>query len=390
MKYTFLNITIAIFFITASIESIAIFEGFSIVKLSSLLVLVGWLFKGLPLRLSFMLKIFICLAIFATMSILWSIDVSNTITQVFNFLWPSIIVTLAMNASIRNVDDIRLYLFAFVIGAMIATATAFILREATLAIAEYAGEERMSAFGQDQNTLAYLLCVAVTIILDFLRKTNNKILKFISAFILLAFIIAILSTGSRTGVIVTGVVFFIYLLSNANLKTWLALCLLILLLAPVIYDFIPEATWSRFLETEELVSSGNFSDRGYIWYSGLQAFSRENMVLGVGYSNFSSMLKQHFGWQMASHNTYLSYLIDLGFVGFIIFLVILFKMLSITKRIKKVSGDIYIYAYVIPFFLVMFVLETEYKRWIFMLGIMLESYMRLQYDINKNIKIGSK
>ena len=132
-----------------------------------------------------------------------------------------------------------------------------------------------------------------------------------------------------------------------------------------------------------MVSSGNFSERGYIWSAGIKAFARENIVLGVGYSNFSSMLNQHFGWQMASHNTYLSYLVDLGIIGLIIFIIILYRILIVAKRIKRLKNDIYIYAYILPFFMIMFILETEYKRWLFIIGVMLESYLRLQYANRK-------
>ena len=350
-KYTFLNIAIALFFMATSIESIAIFEGFSIVKLSSLLVLIGWALQGFSIKSSSMLKCFVALAILATFSIFWAIDSVNTMGQVFRFLWPSVIVAFAMNSSIKTMRDIKLYLFAFVLGAMIATSVTFLFREATLSMAEYASEERLSAFGQDQNTLAYLLCVAVTISLDFFRRTSRFLLKAICIAMLLAFVIAILSTGSRTGVIVTAFVFVLFMLSTSSIKTWITVVVVILLMAPIIYNYIPESMWNRFSETAELVSSGNFSDRGYIWSAGMQAFSSENMLLGVGYSNFSSMLQRHFGWQMASHNTYLSYLVDLGIVGLILFLIILCKMLLFCRQIKKVGGDIYIYAYIIPYFL---------------------------------------
>lgn len=386
-KYTFLNIAIALFFMATSIESIAIFEGFSIVKLSSLLVLVGWALQGFTIRLTSMLKWFVVLAVLATFSISWSIDRANTIGQVFLFLWPSIIVAFAMNSSIKLMRDIKLYLSAFVLGALIATSATFLFREATLSMAEYASEERLSAFGQDQNTLAYLLCVAVTITLDLFRKTSRVLLKAICIAMMLAFVIAILSTGSRTGVIVTAFVFLLFMLSTSSIKTWITFIVIVLLMAPIIYNYIPESMWTRFSETDELVSSGNFSERGDIWSSGIQAFSNENIILGVGYSNFSTMLNQHFGWQMASHNTYLSYLVDLGFVGLILFLIIISKMLLITRSISKSKGDLYIYAYIIPFLVVMFVLETEYKRWIFILGVLLEAYMRLhkvQYEQSKD------
>lgn len=379
-NYAFLNYAIALFFLATPIESIAVFEGFSIAKLSALVVFAGWTLKGFKTSRSAMIKSFVVLALYASMTIIWSIDRTNTSNQLIKFLWPSIIVAIAMNYSIRCNEDIFLYLKAYIVGCLISTVATFLFRDATLAAAEYAGQERLTAFGQDQNTLAFLLCTGFTIVLDFFRKTRNGKLKYLSIALLLSFVIVILSTGSRTGLILTAFVFGLYFMSSGSLKNFVLMILLVLLLSPVIYNYIPESIWDRFLETNDLMESGNYSDRGRIWSSGLSALARENYVLGVGYSNFSTMLRNHFGWQMASHNTYLSYLADLGMVGFLIFLSVLYQMFMIVRKIYKVKNDIYVYAYIIPFLVVMFVLETEYKRWLFIFGVMLEAYFRLNYS----------
>lgn len=379
-NYAFLNYAIALFFLATPIESIAVFEGFSIAKLSALVVFAGWTLKGFKTSRSAMIKSFVVLALYASMTIIWSIDRTNTSNQLIKFLWPSIIVAIAMNYSIRCNEDIFLYLKAYIVGCLISTVATFLFRDATLAAAEYAGQERLTAFGQDQNTLAFLLCTGFTIVLDFFRKTRNGKLKYLSIALLLSFVIVILSTGSRTGLILTAFVFGLYFMSSGSLKNFVLMILLVLLLSPVIYNYIPESIWDRFLETNDLMESGNYSGRGRIWSSGLSALARENYVLGVGYSNFSTMLRNHFGWQMASHNTYLSYLADLGMVGFLIFLSVLYQMFMIVRKIYKVKNDIYVYAYIIPFLVVMFVLETEYKRWLFIFGVMLEAYFRLNYS----------
>lgn len=388
-NFTFLNITVAIFFAAAPLESIALLEGFSIAKLSAFIILLGWITQGFKTKKSIMIRAFSALAVYATLSILWSIDKVNSSHQVFLFMWPCVIVSAAINYSIRYNRDIYLYLNAFLCGCIIATIATFIFRDATLAAAEYEGEERLTAFNQDQNTLAFLLCVGFTIVLDFFRRTNKLKWKYISLILAIIFVIIILSTGSRTGLILTVLVFGLYLLSLGNIKNFILTILVLLLFSPAIYNYIPESIWDRFSEINTLVGSGNFSDRGAIWSAGLKAFSEENFVLGVGYSNFSTMLREHFGWQMASHNTYLSYLVDLGMIGFIIFLYVLYRMFIIVYRINKSSKDIYIFAYIIPFFVVMLVLETEYKRWLFMFGVMLENYYRLNYasyNANHNIR----
>lgn len=376
-KYTFLNYAVALFFLASPLESIAIFEGFSIAKLSALMVVAGWATQGFKYRQSIIINRFIALSIYATASIIWSIDRTIASYQVFMFLWPSIIVSIAMYYSIRNNDDIYLYLKSFVIGCLIAAVSLLMSRDATLAAAQYAGQERLTAFGQDQNTLAFLLCIGFTIVLDYFRRIQKNYSKYFSIGLLLIFIVVILSTGSRTGLILTFLVVSLYFISSGGVKNFTLMILFIAILAPVIYNYIPEGIWDRFSETNDLVENGNFSERGDIWSVGLKAFKSENFILGVGYSNFSTMLHHHYGWQMASHNTYLSYLVDLGIIGFLFFLSILVWMYKTIQRIFRNSKDIYIYAYLLPFLIVMFVLETEYKRWIFMFGVLFECYYRL-------------
>lgn len=379
-KYNVLNYAIALFFLASPIESIALFEGFSIAKFSAMGVFFGWFTQRFQTSKSIIIKDFIVLALYASLSILWSIDRQNTTTHVFMFLWPSIIVAIAMNHSIKDNKDIYLYLTSYLVGCLISIIATFMFRDQALADAKFAGQERLTAFGQDQNTLAFLLCVGFTICLDFFRKTHNAKLKYPCIALIISFIVVILSTGSRTGLVLTTFVLCLYLLSCGSFKNFMLIILLIILLSPIIYKYIPESIWDRFLQTSELMENGNFSDRGDIWESGLSALSYENYILGVGYSNFSIMLRHHFGWQMASHNTYLSYISDLGIIGFLIFLRILYVMFKIIRRIFIIEKDIYVFAYIIPFFVVMFTLETEYKRWLFIYGVMIESYYRLNYS----------
>ena len=134
------------------------------------------------------------------------------------------------------------------------------------------------------------------------------------------------------------------------------------------------------MQTSELVDDGDFSDRGVIWQSALDAFRHENFLLGVGYSNFSTMLRQHYGWQMASHNTYLTYLVEFGFVGVWTFIYVLVKMFKVATLIRKQENNAFVYCYVLPLFVFMITLETEYKRWIFMMYMLLYAWYMLNNE----------
>ena len=178
--YTFLNYALALFFLASPIESIALSEGFSIAKFSALMVLLGWATQGFKTKQSLMIRSFVMLAIYASLTILWSIEKSNSTNQVLMFLWPSIIVAVAMNYSIRCNEDIYLYLKAYIMGCLISTVSTFMFRDVALAAAEFAGQERLTAFGQDQNTLAFLLCVGFTIVLDYFRRSQKVQIRMFS------------------------------------------------------------------------------------------------------------------------------------------------------------------------------------------------------------------
>ena len=138
------------------------------------------------------------------------------------------------------------------------------------------------------------------------------------------------------------------------------------------------------MQISDLVEEGDFSDRGVIWQSALDAFFHDNFLLGVGYSNFSTMLRQHYGWQMASHNTYLTYLVEFGFVGVWTFVYVLVKMFKIATSIRKQENNAFVYCYVLPLFVFMITLETEYKRWIFMTYVLLYSWYKLNNEEKQN------
>ena len=138
--YTFLNYALALFFLASPIESIALSEGFSIAKFSALMVLLGWATQGYKTKQSLMIRSFVMLAIYASLTILWSIEKSNSTNQVLMFLWPSIIVAVAMNYSIRCNEDIYLYLKAYIMGCLISTVSTFMFRDVALAAAEFAGQ----------------------------------------------------------------------------------------------------------------------------------------------------------------------------------------------------------------------------------------------------------
>ena len=379
-----LKISIALFFLATPLESLPLAEGFSIVKLSAIIVLVAWILSGFQRsNYSNPITVFLPLLLFAAASCLWSIDISTSVNAISTFLVPSLLVAMIMSNSITSKQDLVIYLGFYVVGCLITSIAGLLTRQATLAAAVYAGQERLTAFGQDQNTLAFILIMGVVPLLHLLSKYTKVTAKYFSICVIIVFVYMIASTGSRTGIIVLTLIVLFYAYSARQFKVLIGIIVLAVIGLPILIQYLPESVMDRFMQTSELVHDGDFSDRGIIWQSALDAFSEENILLGVGYSNFSTMLRQHFGWQMASHNTYLTYLIEFGIIGVWAFIYILIKMINLAKSIRKQESNAFVYCYIIPLFVFMFTLETEYKRWIFMIYVLLYSWYRLNNEEQK-------
>ena len=372
-----LRLSLGLFFLATPIESIPVIENFSIVKLAAIIVLAAWVLSGFPKIWNNSVKAFVPFLIYAILSCLWSIDTASSLNAVITFLIPSLFVAMVIGNSITSKKDIAMYLTFYIVGCAISSISSLLTRQTMLQIAEFADQERLTAFGQDQNTLAYLLIMGVVPLLHFINQTHQLILKYLSITLVLLFSYVIVSTGSRTGVIVLVLIFLLFIFSVRKFNILLYTSVLAVFGIPILIQYIPESIIDRLMQTSDLVDEGDFSNRGVIWASALQTFQEENMIFGVGYSNFSTMLKQHLGWQIASHNTYLTYLIEFGIVGVWVFVYLLIKLLHIVRCIHKQEKSTFVYCYILPLFVFMTTLETEYKRWVFILYVLLCAWHKL-------------
>lgn len=383
-KTPLLFFAVLFFYFVAPLESMAIVSQFSLPKLLAIVVIVARLLSFKPIKKTKSLSTFLPLLLYAILSIIWSIDAGNSAQSVLLFLIPSILVMESIDTSINSKKEITYYLGAFCLGTLYTVIVGLINRNQIIADAEIVGQERLSAFGQDKNTYAFFINMAVVILLFFYRKATNKILKLLFLVALVSSAFAIASTGSRTGLFVLAMILLLFVLSSGKLSSSGLVLIVFIFGFIILIPFIPTEIIERYTQSGDLISKGDFSERGIIWERAWEAFKNENIMLGVGYSNFSEMLGQHYdGWRFASHNTYLTYLIEFGFVGVFTFIYALTTIIKSTIKIFKTEKNIFIFSFIIPLFITMFFLETEYKRWIFMFAVLLFNYEKLVTTENK-------
>lgn len=373
-----LNIMVAFFFMTTPLESVSLFEKFSMAKLSSLFVLVVWAYKGFPMRRSSLVYSFVGVLLLSVISVLWSIDKEHTLISIATFLLPCVLLTEAILSSIRKKEDITLYLFAYVVGCLIISISCIANRDTIIENAILENELRLTSFGQNQNVLAFLLTMGLVIVLSALKKHGSIGVRIIQWSLLVLFSFVSISTGSRMGM---GLLCFVILLFLISSKTKGQVFLMLLFLVSFVFfmiPLIPSEVYNRFFETDMLIKSGDFSGRGGIWEKSWSAFTMETPFLGVGYSNFITLMGLYYSAPEASHNTYLTYIVEFGFaffwVPFIPVILIAKYIWSIFRKVK----DLYVFSYVLPLFIAMFVLETAKNRWIFIIGTLVYAWYKLE------------
>lgn len=355
-----------------------IFPQFSTVKLATIaVIIVYFLNNNKNNKTDLMTYWHIKLCIIAALSCLWSIDIAASFNKVAMFLIPTVLTCWIIYQSLDSIKKINIALFCYFLGCMVNAVYSMMNRDMILLAAEFADQERMVAFGQDPNMLAFLLNMGLVIAYHLITNIDlKKIYKLVLLACASLVLYVSISTGSRTGLIT--IALCVGIISISSKRSAIKTIPFAVIAFFVILNYLPESIVERLTDTRSQVESGQISERGDIWAKGLSAFMNENFVLGVGYQNFSSMLAKYYGgWRMASHNTYLSYLVDLGVAGIVFLLLWIIKLYKYCRFIHLRSGNKTIYLFLAPIVVSMMALDTENKIWIFVIGIMIYKYYTL-------------
>lgn len=369
MKAPILYTILYLFFFLTPIESISIIQGgnFSLPKLSVLLLIIVYLFRTSRGKLfsNVFLGIMGVYSAWALVTSIFSINAEGAVARWFSFLVPLLVLIYILNRLVTDEKNIRNIMLSFVAGCCIPICIMiyFTMQGVT-------GElNRMTAFEQDQNELSVMLSIAASFVFILLKQNYPKIVNILLVVFLCVCLVAILLTGSRTGLIIFLAVSIFGLVSFGK-KGILWAVLSIIFITPLILPFIPESNIERLLETQEQVSEGDFTGRGYVWERGLTAFHSQNpirMLLGVGYDQFQFLYNQNYGTFTAPHNTYLSVYVELGIIGFLIFLYILFYVFRKTITLCRSNRTLVYLGLFLPIIIAMVTLGLQTRRWLWII-----------------------
>jgi len=360
-------------FLCTPLESVEVFTNFSIVKLVSVVLIAVTLVarKNIFVFHEPFLILLFAYTVLTFLSFLWSINQQVTLQKSLLTIFPNFIVTLIVYFTIKSREDLEKMFLAYVLGCCIVASISLYLYSTDFQIFEEE-EGRVTALNQDQNELSFLLSFGIVSIIYLLKYSKKNI----SARILLSlmgilFSFIILTTGSRMGLVLLLMVATILIAMSIRRGRVILFIPLFFAAGIIFYELLPESTTARLSQLNEQLRNRDLTGRVAIWKLGLSEFEADNAyVLGTGYDTFPYLVSEKTGWAPSSHNTYLCTLTETGTIGLLIFFsMIIYLSKKVYNLYKK--GSVFFVLLILPLLATMFVLSTNNRRWLFLIGVII-------------------
>ena len=256
-------------------------------------------------------------------------DISNETSEyVVTYMMMSILIVICTQDK-WQVRDNNLFIDAYYAGSVLmALVIAFYSNSI------FTGRSTIMIMGRycDPNQLAASVLPGAFIAFYKLIEKNSILIK---ALQLLAFgtvLYAILSTGSRGGLLGL-VVGLIILLVNEVYSNRLRIIHIVLLIIAIviIIKALPKQSLDRLLRMDSYASG---SGRIEIWKNLISSFDAK-WIMGHGIGSCAAYFLDLYGKVLAVHNTFLLVIYESGFIGFSMYIYLLFDLLYSNISNKK-------------------------------------------------------
>lgn len=228
-----------------------------------------------------------------------------------------IAVVLLMFQVIRSQSDLQWLFVSFLLGCIWLIAL-------LLSSYEPGGRTvRHELKGLDANEMSVIICIGVSLAVYLLVLGRSVFWRLLGLIYLPLAMIAVLITGSRTGLVVmiAGMSGLIVLFLKANFAIRLASIAVVAATSVWAVDTIPDKTLERLMSTGTELSSGTLSERSITWKKAWREFG-EKPLAGQGLGSFRQSMNKH-NVEYTAHNSYISIAIEQGIVGLMFYLALM-------------------------------------------------------------------
>lgn len=191
----------------------------------------------------------------------------------------------------------------------------------------------------DPNNLAALIILPLSFALErIFNKSDYKILDTMGVIIILFGILLTGSRGAFLAIILSFIITMWILRKNIRVKKAITMFVSLGVLTILIYLILPSDLFERLFQlssyTDDFVRYGSRTD---IWLNIYNNILPDLPFLGYGSGNSQYILFNFYNELKATHNTYLTFVIDLGIFGIVLFLMFLYQMFILAWKSKKMS-----------------------------------------------------
>lgn len=299
--------------------------GVSLVKLTGLLSFAATallLVSGMPLRGSggfmFICLLYICWVI---ASFLWTTmpadyqhaQAINSRQSVKANLYV-LGVVLLMFQLVRSERDLRAVMVAFLLGC--SWLIALFLRDYEPGVTTV----RHGLVGLDANEMTVIISIAIPLAVYLMLRGQMLVWRLAGLLYLPVAMLAVLATGSRTGLVVmlVAALSLLPLLLKANLLIRLLSIAVVVSGLLWALSVLPDKTLERLLSTRSELSSGTLSERSITWEKAWLEFQQQPLF-GQGLGSFRQLMNKHHV-EYTAHNSYISIAVEQGVIGLLFYL----------------------------------------------------------------------
>lgn len=274
----------------------------------------------------------------AVLSLTWSVDQEFTLTLLRRLLQLAVFAFLIWEFAVTYDDQLWVFR-TFLLGMLVPLAMTFFAFHSASELDVEAGE-RFTGGGHNANYLAMMSSVAIMIAVYLATNPRplDRLLRWFYWGFAAVTAMQIFLTGSRGGIVSLVICgFFAMITAGASRRRIIAVAQ-VLALVVVAFIFFRVAV-SQELRDRLMFRGGGASveddPRVRIIKRGWAAYSRHEL-LGVGFGAFVPATAEPEDTHMqASHNTFLSYLVELGPLGITLYLVYLTLLVRAVWRLPK-------------------------------------------------------
>ena len=270
----------------------------------------------------------------------WSVDLTasgqriGTYAQLGLFAW--LIWELAWSR-----DRQLALLQAYVLGAWVLASSTIYNRLTNESF--FRDDARFVALGYNPNDLALTLVLGLPLAWYLAVSGQRTRLAWLNWLYLPLGITAVLLTASRGAFLATTPALLIvpWTLSRLRLRTRVALAVVALACLVSVSSAVPEESWRRLASTRTDIEDGYLGGRGSIWKAGVALFVQHPLA-GVGAGTFATAVEPLTHRPEASHQTFLSVLVEQGVIGFALFVGILVSAFLPVRRFPAPERKLWI------------------------------------------------